>query len=78
MERLLWDRLSLEGAEIPFGRRRDGRRSRAEDLQELVDAVRERTFSYEAGRERFRERLAGLRRLARCSTATRWPGRRRR
>ena len=47
-------------------------------MQELVDAVRERTFSYEAGRERFRERLAGLRRLARARRATRWPARRRR
>ena len=31
-----------------------------DDLRELVAAVRERTFSYEAGRERFRERLAGF------------------
>jgi DNA helicase IV len=29
-------------------------------VEELVAAVRERTFSYEAGRERFRERLAGM------------------
>ena len=51
--------------EIPFGRRRVSR-SRREDLQEIVAAVRERTFSYEAGRERFRERLAGIRRVARA------------
>ena len=48
MERLLWGRLSLEGGEIPFGAARD-RHGHREDLQELVDAVRERTFSYEAG-----------------------------
>ncbi len=59
MERLLWRRLSLEGATIPFGRRREVEVTR-EDLQELVDSVRERTRSYEAGRERFRERLAGM------------------
>ena len=59
LERLLWDRLNLEGGEIPVGRRRD-RHGHREDLRELVAAVRERTFSYEAGRERFRERLAGL------------------
>jgi DNA helicase IV len=59
MERLLWRRLSLDGATIPFGRRREVEVTR-EDLQELVDAVRDRTRSYEAGRERFRERLAGL------------------
>ena len=59
MERLLWGRLSLEGVEIPFGRREIVTVT-AEDLRELVDAVRERTFSYEAGRERFRERLAGM------------------
>ena len=49
LRRLLWDRLKLDA----------GERSAAE-LEELVAAVRERTFSYEAGRERFRERLAGL------------------
>ena len=65
MERLLWDRLSFEGGEIPFGRRKIVTVT-AEDLQELVDAVRERTFSYEAGRERFRERLAGLSPRACC------------
>ena len=59
MERLLWDRLSLEGAEIPLDRRRVITVT-PDDLTELVAAVRERTFSYEAGRERFRERLAGL------------------
>ena len=48
LRRLLWDRLKLDG---------DGERR---ELEELVAAVRERTFSYEAGRERFRERLAGL------------------
>jgi DNA helicase IV len=59
MERLLWSRLSLEGGEIPFGRRKVVTVT-PQDLRELVDSVRERTFSYEAGRERFRERLAGL------------------
>jgi len=59
MERLLWGRLSLQGGEIPFGRRKIVTVT-TEDLREIVDAVRERTFSYEAGRERFRERLAGL------------------
>src|SRR3954453_2181377 len=59
MERLLWGRLSLEGGEIPFGRRKLVTVT-PEDLEELVASVRERTFSYEAGRERFRERLAGL------------------
>jgi DNA helicase IV len=50
MRRLLWDRMNLEGGETVS----------AADLEALVAAVRERTFSYEAGRERFRERLAGL------------------
>ncbi len=59
MERLLWNRLSLEGGEIPFGRLKIVTVTR-EDLQQIVAAVRERTFSYEAGRERFRERLAGF------------------
>jgi DNA helicase IV len=59
LERLLWDRLNLEGAEIPTSRRQVVTVTR-EDLEGLVSAVRERTFSYEAGRERFRERLAGL------------------
>src|SRR4051794_39301642 len=59
MERLLWGRLNLEGGEIPFGRRKVVTVT-PEDLQTLVDNVRERTFSYEAGRERFRERLAGM------------------
>jgi DNA helicase IV len=59
LERLLWRRLSLEGATIPFGRRREIVVTR-EDLQALVDSVRERARSYEAGRERFRERLAGM------------------
>ncbi len=36
MERLLWDRLSLEGGEIPFGRRKVVTVTR-EDLQEIVD-----------------------------------------
>ncbi len=48
-----------------------------EDMQELVDAVRERTCSYEAGRERFRERLAGMV-ASRLLDPTRWPGRTRR
>lgn len=43
LKRLLWDRLKLDDPEIA----------------DLVASVRERTFSYEAGRERFRERLAG-------------------
>jgi DNA helicase IV len=59
MERLLWRRLNLDGATIPFGRRQEIVVTR-EDLQGLVDSVRERTRSYEAGRERFRERLAGM------------------
>ena len=59
MERLLWGRLSLEGGDVPFGRRKVVTVT-PEDLQEIVTSVRERTFSYEAGRERFRERLAGL------------------
>ncbi len=45
LHRLLWDRLKLDGDP---------------ELEQLVAAVRERTFSYEAGRERFRERLAGM------------------
>jgi DNA helicase IV len=45
LHRLLWDRLKLDGDP---------------ELEELVAAVRERTFSYEVGRERFRERLAGM------------------
>ena len=45
LHRLLWDRLKLDGDP---------------ELEGLAAAVRERTFSYEAGRERFRERLAGL------------------
>ena len=44
LHRLLWDRLKLDGDP---------------ELEGLAAAVRERTFSYEAGRERFRERLAG-------------------
>lgn len=59
LERLLWDRLTLEGAEIPFGRRKTVTVS-DEDLRDIVAAVRERSRSYEAGRERFRERLAGF------------------
>jgi DNA helicase IV len=57
LHRLLWDRMSFEPAEIPVGRRTIA--VSEEDLRELVASVRERTFSYEAGRERFRERLAG-------------------
>ncbi len=58
MHRLLWDRLSLDGAVIPVARREiviD-----AGEVRALVDAVRERTFSFEAGRTQFRERLAGV------------------
>src|SRR3954453_23288287 len=58
MRRLLWDRLSLEGAVIPVARREVVIDS--EEVVELVDAVRARTFSYEAGRTQFRERLAGM------------------
>jgi len=58
LERLLWSRLKLEGADVAVGRR-EVTVSEA-DLRDLVAAVRERTFSYEAGRGRFRERLAGL------------------
>ena len=60
MERLLWDRLSLEDGEIPFGRRREVVVTR-EDLQR---AGRRRCASARSatrpGRERFRERLAGM------------------
>ena len=59
VERLLWDRLTLEGAEIPVSRRRTVEVT-GDDLRDVVAAARERTRSYEAGRERFRERLAGL------------------
>ena len=59
LERLLWERLNLQGAEIPVTRRRVVEVTE-QDLRELVAAVRERTRSYETGRERFRERLAGL------------------
>src|SRR4051812_3992025 len=58
MRRLLWDRLSLEGAVIAVARRQIVVDS--EEVAELVDAVRARTFSYEAGRTQFRERLAGM------------------
>src|SRR4051794_31195498 len=59
MRRLLWDRLTFEDASIPVGRRSSVTVTAAEQ-RELVDAVRARTFSYEAGREAFRERLAGM------------------
>src|SRR5262249_22141015 len=58
MARLLWDRLALEGAVIPVARREITVSS--DEVVELVDAVRARTFSYEAGRTQFRERLAGV------------------
>src|SRR4051812_14146341 len=58
MRRLLWDRLSLEGVVLPVARREIVVDS--EEVAELVDAVRARTFSYEAGRTQFRERLAGM------------------
>ena len=58
LHRLLWDRLKLEDVEIPVPP--GDVTVTADELRELVAAVRERTFSYEAGRERFRERLAGL------------------
>src|SRR3954463_3396579 len=48
MRRLLWDRLSLEGVVLPVARREIVVDS--EEVAELVDAVRARTFSYEAGR----------------------------
>ena len=60
MERLLWDRLSLDGGDDALRARREVVMVTREDLHELVDSVRERTRSYEAGRERFRERLAGM------------------
>ena len=59
MHRLLWGRLTFEDIEIPVSRRRDRHRHRRTS-SETGRAVRERTFSYEAGRERFRERLAGM------------------
>src|SRR5262249_36537168 len=59
LRRLLWDRLSFEDVSIPFGRRLTVEVSAA-DQRELVDAVPARTFSYEAGRTAFRERLAGF------------------
>lgn len=58
LHRLLWDRLTFEDIEIPVSRRVTATVT-ADEQRELVAAVRERTFSYEAGRERFRERLAG-------------------
>jgi DNA helicase IV len=58
MRRLLWDRLRFEDAEIPVGPRRAVTVT-ADEQRDLVDAVRARTFSYEAGRTAFRERLAG-------------------
>jgi DNA helicase IV len=58
LRRLLWDRLTYADIEIPVGRRTAI--VTAEQVLELVEAVRERTFSYEAGRGQFRERLAGL------------------
>lgn len=58
LERLLWDRLTFEDIEIPVSRRITATVT-ADEQRELVDAVRERTFSYATGRERFRERLAG-------------------
>ncbi len=59
LRRLLWDRLTFEDVEIPFSRRLTVTVTAAEQ-RELVDAVRARTFSYEAGRVAFRERLAGM------------------
>ena len=58
MHRLLWGRLTFEDIEIPVSRRVTVTVT-ADEQRELVASVRERTFSYEAGRERFRERLAG-------------------
>jgi DNA helicase IV len=58
LDRILWDRLTFEDIEIPVSRRVTAAIS-ADEQRDLVAAVRERTFSYEAGRERFRERLAG-------------------
>jgi DNA helicase IV len=59
LARLLWDRLTFEDAEIPVTRRRSIVVT-ADEQRELVEAVRSRTFSYEAGRAAFRERLAGM------------------
>lgn len=58
LHRLLWDRLTFEDIEIVVSRRVTATVT-ADEQRDLVAAVRERTFSYEAGRERFRERLAG-------------------
>jgi DNA helicase IV len=58
LQRLLWDRLTFEDIEVPVSRRITATVT-ADEQRELVQAVRDRTFSYEAGRERFRERLAG-------------------
>src|SRR4051794_14932508 len=57
LRRLLWDRLSYDDITVPVGRRTA--ELSGEQVLELVEAVRERTFSYEAGRTQFRERLAG-------------------
>jgi DNA helicase IV len=58
LHRLLWDRLTFEDIEIPVSRRVTATVT-ADEQRDLVAAVKERTFSYEAGRERFRERLSG-------------------
>ncbi|MDA0183894.1 AAA family ATPase [Solirubrobacter phytolaccae] len=58
LQRLLWDRLTFEDIEVPLSRRVTATVT-ADEQRELVAAVRERTFSYATGRERFRERLAG-------------------
>ncbi|HET6551785.1 MAG TPA: hypothetical protein VFG79_25175, partial [Solirubrobacter sp.] len=70
LARLLWERLRFEDATVPIGRRE--LTVTAGEQRDLAGAVRERTFSYEAGRTLFRERLAGLlasRVVERASTA---------
>jgi DNA helicase IV len=60
LERALWDRLRVDDREyaIPVGRR--AVTVTPADVRALVLAARERTRSYGAGRERFRQRLAAL------------------
>jgi DNA helicase IV len=60
LQRLLWDRVVLpsEDFEIQIGR--SAVTVSGAEIRELVLATRERTRSYQAGRERFREQLAGL------------------
>ena len=69
MERLLWDRLSLEGAEIPLGRAVAWSSVTAEDLAgDRATRCASARSATRPGRERFRERLAGVRRAPARST----------